>query len=71
MLCLLGSTIMKPSAPWSRLAAAAHAEHKPIFATFANEQLAEHFYFIKQLATVAVITPDVMAAWKLFTRWQA
>jgi hypothetical protein len=50
---------------------AAYAEHKPIFAAFANEQLAEHFYFIKQLATVAVITPDVMAAWKLFTRWQA
>ena len=50
---------------------AARAGHKPTFITFANGRLAEHFYFIKQLATVAVITPDVMAAWKLFTRWQA
>jgi nucleoside 2-deoxyribosyltransferase len=49
---------------------AAYARGKPIFIAFANEQLAEQFYFVKQLATVAVITPDVMAAWKLFERWQ-
>jgi hypothetical protein len=49
---------------------AAHAYRKPIFVAFADAHLAEHFYFIKQLATVAVIT-DVTAAWNLFARWQA
>jgi hypothetical protein len=50
---------------------AAHARSKPIFVAFADEQLAKHFYFIEQLATVAAVTADVMAAWDLFTRWQA
>jgi hypothetical protein len=50
---------------------AACMEHIPVFIAFANKELAEHFYFIEQIATVAVITPDVMAAWKLFERWQA
>jgi hypothetical protein len=49
---------------------AAHAYRKPIFVAFADARLAEHFYFIKQLATVAVIA-DVTAAWNLFARWQA
>jgi hypothetical protein len=41
----------------------------PIFIAFANEQLAKLFYFIEQLAAVAVIAIDVAAAWKLFARW--
>ena len=45
-------------------------DRKPIFVAFASEQLATHFYFIQQLATVAVIAPDVMTAWRLFARWQ-
>ena len=49
----------------------AYTKCKPIFLAFANEALSKDFYFVKQLATVAVITPDVMAAWKLFARWQA
>lgn len=50
---------------------AAHARSKPMFVAFADEQLAKHFYFIEQLAAVAVVTADAMAAWDLFTRWQA
>jgi hypothetical protein len=49
---------------------AAYAAGKPVFIAFAKEYLAEHFYFIGQLATVAVVTPDVVAAWKLFERWR-
>ena len=48
---------------------AAFEKHKQIFVAFADDQLAKLFYFIKQLATVAVITSDVKAAWSLFTRW--
>lgn len=50
---------------------AAHARGKPIFVAFADARLAKHFYFVEQLATVAVATPDVTAAWNSFTRWQA
>ena len=50
---------------------AAHTTGTPIFVAFANENLAEHFYFAEQLATVAVVSADVKAAWDLFTRWQA
>ena len=49
----------------------AYATKKPIFVAFADEALAELFYFAKQLATVAVITADVKAAWQLFARWRA
>ncbi len=50
---------------------AAYATRKPILVAFADEALAELFYFAEQLATVAVIAADVKAAWQLFTRWQA
>jgi hypothetical protein len=46
---------------------AAHAWCKPIFLALASEQLAEQFYFAKQLATVAIIVPDVATAWRMFT----
>ena len=49
---------------------AASARRKPIFLALANEGLAKRLYFIKQLATVAVITADVKAAWNLFACWQ-
>ena len=49
---------------------AAYATKKPVFVAFADEALAELFYFAKQLATVAVIAADVKAAWDLFVRWQ-
>ena len=48
---------------------AAYAARKPVFVAFTRPDLTELFYFVKQLATVAVIT-DVIAAWNLFTRWQ-
>ena len=50
---------------------AAYAAKKPTFVAFADEALAELFYFAKQLATVAVVTADVKAAWDLFARWRA
>jgi nucleoside 2-deoxyribosyltransferase len=50
---------------------AAYATKKPIFVAFADEALSELFYFAEQLATVAVITADVKAAWDLFARWRA
>jgi hypothetical protein len=49
---------------------AAHARGKPTFVAFADASLAEHFYFAKQLATVAVIAADAVAAWRLFAQWQ-
>lgn len=49
---------------------AAYGARKPIFIAFTDAALAKHFYFAKQLATVAVIATDVKAAWQLFTRWQ-
>jgi hypothetical protein len=48
---------------------AARALGKPIFVAFANEELCQHFYFAKQLATVAVIAPSARIAWKCFTHW--
>jgi hypothetical protein len=50
---------------------AAYTVDKPIFIAFANDALADRFYFVRQLATVAVITGDVTAAWKLFAQWQS
>lgn len=47
---------------------AAYTARKPIFIAFADDQLAQYFYFAKQLASIAVVTPDVMAAWALFAR---
>jgi hypothetical protein len=49
---------------------AAHSWHKPRFLAFANETLASHFYFARQLAHGAVVTPSVTEAWKLFVRWR-
>jgi hypothetical protein len=49
---------------------AAHAWRKPRFIAFASETLAEHFYFVRQLADAAVVTPSVTTAWRLFERWQ-
>jgi nucleoside 2-deoxyribosyltransferase len=50
---------------------AAYARNKPIFIVFADEPLSRHFYFARQLATVAVVASDVTAAWALFARWQS
>jgi nucleoside 2-deoxyribosyltransferase len=50
---------------------AAYAQRKPLFVAFADEQLSEHFYFGKQIATIAVIAADAVSAWKLFARWQS
>lgn len=49
---------------------AASAFRKQIFIAFATKELSEQFYFLNQLATVALITPDVTAAWKYFKNWQ-
>jgi hypothetical protein len=48
---------------------AAHCYRKPIFLAFAYG-LDAHFYFARQLATVAVGAPSAVAAWDLFVRWQ-
>jgi hypothetical protein len=29
-----------------------------------------YFYFIRQLATVAIIAPDAVSAWRFFEQWQ-
>ena len=50
---------------------AAHAWRKPIFVAFADESLSSHFYFAEQLATVAIIAPDAVTAWRFFDRWQS
>jgi hypothetical protein len=47
---------------------AAHALQKPIFVAFSNRQ---RFYFVKQLATIAVLAPCALAAWGIFDRWYA
>jgi len=44
---------------------AAFAYRKPIFVAFANGDLAEQFYFAKQLATVAIVASTPNLAWKL------
>jgi hypothetical protein len=49
--------------------AAAYAYDKPIFVAFATGDLAEQFYFAKQLATVAIIVDTPTMAWKLFQQW--
>jgi hypothetical protein len=49
---------------------AAHSLQKPIFVALANQGLAKLFYFAVQLATVAVISPDALMAWKTFVRWR-
>jgi hypothetical protein len=49
---------------------AAYAYGKPIFVAFANEALADQFYFAKQLATIAIDTSKPTTAWKLFCQWQ-
>jgi hypothetical protein len=41
---------------------AAHAWGKPRFVAFANETLADQFYFIRQLASAAVVAPSVVEA---------
>jgi hypothetical protein len=43
---------------------------KPVFVAFASEELLRHFDSIGRLADVAVVTPDVQAAWRLFAGWQ-
>ena len=48
---------------------AAYAMQKPIFLAFACG-LDDHFYFARDLATVAVQAPSAVAAWELFTRWR-
>jgi hypothetical protein len=48
---------------------AAHSLNKPIFLAFAYG-LDWHFYFARQLATVAVGAPSATAAWNLFVQWQ-
>jgi hypothetical protein len=53
------------------LVGAAFAKGKPIFLAFANRKLADHFYFIEQLADIAVIARSAPTAWKLFTHWRA
>ena len=49
---------------------AAYSLKKPIFIAFLNKELSEHFYFIQQIATLAVIASDAVTAWKFFTAWQ-
>src|SRR6516165_1096657 len=50
---------------------AASVQHKPIFLAFSNRSIADYFYFIEQLADIAVIARSAPAAWKLFTHWRA
>jgi nucleoside 2-deoxyribosyltransferase len=49
---------------------AAYALRKPIFVAFANRQLSQHFYFAKQLATMATIMPTAVKAWEVFVKRQ-
>jgi hypothetical protein len=54
---------------------AAYVWKKPILVAFADHDLAdhglsEHFYFITQLATVAIAAPDAISAWRFFEQWQ-
>jgi hypothetical protein len=48
---------------------AAYAYRKPIFIAFTNETLDARFYFARQLADVAIISPSVKTAWGLFMKW--
>jgi hypothetical protein len=48
---------------------AAFAYGKPIFVAFATGDLAEQFYFAKQLATIAIVVNTPSTAWKLSQQW--
>lgn len=49
---------------------AAYAWRRPIFIASINEELYGRFYFIQQLATVAIIAPSAVSAWWFFEQWQ-
>jgi len=49
---------------------AAYSQGKPILIAFATAELADHFYFIEQLATISIIAPDALMAWRSFMQWQ-
>lgn len=48
---------------------AAYAYDTPIFAAFANAELEKQYYFVRDLATISIISPDALKAWAVFTRW--
>jgi hypothetical protein len=49
---------------------AAHVLNTPRFVAFAGEALADHFYFVRQLSSAAVVVPTAVEAWSVFERWR-
>jgi nucleoside 2-deoxyribosyltransferase len=50
---------------------AAFAAGKPLFVAFASDELATQVYFARQLATLAIVAPDAVTAWRAFKNWQS
>ena len=48
---------------------AAFARGTPVFIAFPTDDLASHFYFARDLASVSLVCPDVVDAWAYFRNW--